>query len=107
MDHAHQVIAYKGTTVSKHSKRKIKLKGWFILKVYNRLHGSTYYGRLVFQDEGVIQYKQIMRLGNVECSAGLIQDVYATAILVYEHWLDDIAKIGLTKITIEEWEANQ
>lgn len=48
-----------------------------------------------------------MRLGNVECSAGLIQDVYATAILVYEHWLDDIAKIGLTKITIEEWEANQ
>ena len=84
-----------------------KDKAGEILKLFNRIHGSTYYGRLVLQDEGVIQYKQIMPLGNVECSTGLIQDVYATAILVYEYWVDDIAEIGLTKTTFEEWEANQ
>ena len=78
-----------------------------ILKLFNRIHGATYYGRLVLHDEGLIQYKSVMPLDGVEPSTSLVQNVYSTAILVFETWLDDIAEIGLTKTTFEEWNANQ
>ena len=78
-----------------------------VLKLFNRIHLSTYYGRLVLHEEGVVQYKQHMPLDGVEPSTSLVSNVYSTAIQIYETWLDDIAEIGLTRTTFEEWEANQ
>jgi hypothetical protein len=84
-----------------------KEKEYDILKLFNRIHGATYYGRLVLHDEGLVQYKQVMPLEGVEPSTSLVSNVYSTAIQVYENWLDDIAEIGLTKTTFEEWDANR
>jgi len=84
-----------------------KNKSGEILKLFNRIHGATYYGRLVLQDDGMIQYKQIMPLDGVEPSTSLVSNVYSTAVQIYDTWLDDIAEIGLTKTTFDEWDANQ
>jgi hypothetical protein len=48
-----------------------------------------------------------MPLDGVEPSTSLVSNVYSTAIQIYETWLDDIAEIGLTKTTFDEWDANQ
>ena len=78
-----------------------------VLKLFNHIHGATYYGRLVLLDEGIVQYKQIMPLSGVEPNISLVQNVYSTAILVYETWLEDIAEVGLTKTSFKQWEENR
>ena len=84
-----------------------KSKADEILKLFNRIHGASYYGRLVLLEDGQIQYKSIMPLDGVKPTTAIVERSYAAAILVYEYWLDDIAEIGLTDTTFDEWDAKQ
>ena len=77
-----------------------------ILKLFNRIHCSTYYGRLVLLDGGRIQYKQIISLDKTDPSLEVLDGMYGTAILVYEQWLEDLTEIALTKTTFEQWVKN-
>jgi hypothetical protein len=77
-----------------------------ILKLFNRIHSSTYYGRLVLLDDGQIQYKQIISLDKTDPSLSVLESMYGTAILVYEQWLEDLTEIALTKTTFEQWVKN-
>jgi hypothetical protein len=74
-----------------------------ILKLFNRIHSSTYYGRLVLHEDGQIQYKQIISLDKTDPSTKVLEEMYATAILVYERYLDDLTEIALTKTTFDQW----
>ena len=78
-----------------------------ILKLFNRIHAGTYYGRLVILDEGRIRYVQAIPFKNTEPSTDLIEDIYLTAIILFEQWMDDITEIALTKTTFDEWDAKQ
>jgi hypothetical protein len=74
-----------------------------ILKLFNHIHSSTYYGRLVLLDEGRIQYKQIISLDETDPSLEVLDGMYDTEILVYEQYLDDLTEIALTKTTFDQW----
>lgn len=74
-----------------------------ILKLFNHIHSSTYYGRLVLLDEGRIQYKQIISLDETDPSLEVLEGMYQTAILVYERYQDDLSEIALTKTTFDQW----
>ena len=74
-----------------------------ILKLFNRIHSSTYYGRLVLLDDGQIQYKQIISLDKTDPNLEVLDGMYDTAILVYERHLEDLTEIALTKTTFDQW----
>lgn len=81
-----------------------------MLKLVNHIHSSTYYGRLMIdEDSGVIQYKQIVSLADVEISNMFIENIFQTGVAIYSTWLDELASVALTKKTFEQlkqdWDA--
>ena len=78
-----------------------------ILKLFNRIHMNTYYGRFVLLDEGRIQYKQIVSVKGTDVGASLIENMYGTAVFAFETWMDDLTEIALTKTTFDEWSDKQ
>ena len=73
------------------------------LKLFNQIHRGTHYGKLVLSDNGAIQYVQRISLKGVTPDIIIIDEMYSTAIHLFEAWLDDIAAIALTKTTFDEW----
>ena len=78
-----------------------------LLKLINRLNQNTYFGKMVLLDDGTIQYKQIIGANPETMTTEILERMYRTGIAVYEHWLDDIASISLTKTTFAAWEKSQ
>ncbi len=80
-----------------------------ILKLFNHIHHSTYYGRLVLLNDGRIQYKQIISLIDTEPSPMVLDRMYRTGVQVFENWLDELAALALTKQTyadlVKEWDS--
>ncbi len=80
-----------------------------VLQLFNHIHKSTYYGRLVLLNDGRIQYKQIISLVDTEPSVMVLEKMYRTGIQVFENWLDELAALSLTKQTfadlLKEWES--
>ena len=75
-----------------------------ILKLFNHIHSSTYFGHLVLLNDGRIHYKQIISLDKTDPSLEALDAIYDTAVLVYERYLDGLTEIALTKTTFDQWE---
>ena len=78
-----------------------------LLQLFNQLHQNTYFGRMVLLDDGRIQYKQIVGTNSDGLTTESIERMYRTGIVIFEHWLDDIAAIALTKTTFSVWQKTQ
>ena len=78
-----------------------------LLQLFNQLHQNTYFGRMVLLDDSRIQYKQIVGTNSDGLTTESIERMYRTGIVIFEHWLDDIAAIALTKTTFSDWQKTQ